>query len=709
MANWFSKKLYVQGLKKIKISGIAFSLVIILLNSFIPIMGIVESMSRGFNNNDVSAVSYNVIVPFCMLIIVLVPILAHDMFSFLNERNQSDFYHSLPQKRTCVYVSFTLAVLTWAFATILISSLVDTFLWSLASKYSLKFSTVVLGTLPYFVLSVQMAGVMILAMTVTGTKISNFLVAILFFLFFRVIGACSVFALEELTPILNVSHSFLQYFDINFFLPYALMQGIIESSFDSVFLNAPLQIYTLIVGIFFIVLGGVAYKKRRSESATQSAPNKFLQNFYRFAVTLPFIMLIALLIMVEGIEAYQIILVIIAVLVYVIYELITTKKIKNVVKSLPLIMIPILVTLLWVSGVYTVRNIINLRDFEAEDISGFSFIENGITYADYNTEKTFISDDEAEKIISRSLKNTINQAYRYDNEHYVFQTVTLKLNNGRTVTRNIYFLHSDYEKIEQIRKSNPAYLSKFLEIPSPASVENVGVYGGYVYAGDYSFDELYQTFYYEYNSLSYEDKVSVMNHTGEFSSVGQIYVRGRIGGNRYYSTFFVSYDYMPLTAQKLFELSIDYYDTVEHLEKDINSLKYYVELEEDEVDSFYVSLGFTKLTGSFSDGSSEFYVKSGNFNNIEAVCKIFDIICSSENASSADDFDNIYRVYLLVELACPNADYDMLGDYYYVTREIRVHISDENIEAIEQIISDFEDAVTEKVIEDVVTEKIIVD
>ena len=241
MANFFSTKLYFQGLKKIRISGTAFALIIILLNAFLPIIGIIDSANYSSPYHVASVVEYNMVVPFCMLVIVLVPILAHDMFSFLNERNQSDFYHSIPQKRTCVYVSFTAAVLTWAFGTIIVSTLVNTILWSLASSYSFSLSTIILGMLPFLVLSVQMAGVMILAMTVTGTKISNFLVAILFFLFFRAMSTFCVTALDEVSNVININYGAYKYFGLEFFLPFSLLLGILDGE-AGVFADAKLQI-----------------------------------------------------------------------------------------------------------------------------------------------------------------------------------------------------------------------------------------------------------------------------------------------------------------------------------------------------------------------------------------------------------------------------------------------------------------------------------
>ena len=43
MKNWFSLKLYLEGLKKIKTPGIAAAITVIALNAILPIIGIIES------------------------------------------------------------------------------------------------------------------------------------------------------------------------------------------------------------------------------------------------------------------------------------------------------------------------------------------------------------------------------------------------------------------------------------------------------------------------------------------------------------------------------------------------------------------------------------------------------------------------------------------------------------------------------------------
>lgn len=708
MTNFFSKNLYIQGLKKIRISGVAFSLIIILLNSFLPIIGILENNYGLYYARNHELVGYNMVVPFCMLVIVLVPIIVHDMFGFLNERNQSDFYHSIPQKRTCVYVSFTAAILTWAFGTILASTVVNTLLWGLAKYYTFTFSTILLGMLPFLVLSVMMAGVMILAMTVTGTRISNFLIAILFFLFVRVMGALCVSALSEITPILNVDHSIFKYFNIEFFLPFALLQGVLESE-AGVFIDAKLQIYSLIVGVFFLVLGGVAYNKRRSESATKSAPNKKLQHIYRIAVTLPFVFLVAFLIMVDGFDEYQIILIILALLVYILYELITTKKLKNVLKSLPLLIIPVLITGVMVSGLYIARNTINNDTFEAEDVAGFCFIEPySKTYESLNSERVFVSDAAAANILADAMDSTLDNEHYYANNRYA--RVLIKLNSGRVMARNLYVPINDYERLEDILFNSPEYSVAYLELPQPKDVINANVYG--YYSLDRSdIKELYESFYEEYNKLSDADKTKVKRPKGQFTSVVELGVSGYYEHQKYHSTYYIIFEYMPLTSvmylEKIAETyAYGYYG--DQLENEYKNLKYYAdEVEKGNAEYVYGSVNLSKITGTFDNGSTDIYYKGNSPQVVGGLCEIVGLILADDRSFVYDNPENVYRFSYNIDLNLKNSASEKVGvahredfeetviigeyaedysPYYYFNDQIFVNISPETMAKIKTII-----------------------
>lgn len=723
MTNFFSKKLYLQGLKKIKISGIAFSLIIIILNAFVPIIGIIDSSSFGARYRGVEPVEFNMIVPFCLLLVVLVPILAHDMFSYLNERNQSDFYHSIPQKRTCVYTSFTAAVLTWAFGTIIASTVVNTILWSLAPLYTFTFSTVILGMLPYLVLAVQMAGITILAMTVTGTKISNFLVAILFFLFFRAMATFSVIALEEVTPVLNLDYSFFKYFGLEFFLPFGLLTSVFDSKAD-VFVNAALQIYTLIVGIIFLVLGGISYNKRRSESANKSAPSKLIQHIYRFAVSLPFVFLVAFTMIVDGIEGYQIILVLIAVLVYVLYELITTKKIKNVVKSLPLLAIPVLVTILMTSGIFITRNVINSQKYDADEIAGYRFTNQySSTYEHFNTENIFVSNEDASKIIEEALVDTIEDKYNDIDDRTVYESILIKLKNGRVVARDLHFRYNDHTILEQLLINSPEYSLKFIEIPKPKDIVSVSVYGQYGTEKNES-DELYKCFYEEYNKLSYQDKMAVKYPQGEFNSLVQIGVNGYVGSRSFHSSYHVFYEYMPKTAVKYLEIMADGYafGYQTDLEYDAKNIKYYVDqAQKGNLEMAYGKFSLTKAVGTFENENFERTYNGDNVNIVSVMSRVFDIILSDKNAFVYDDPNKIYRLnyyldaslievndfkydtepYVVEGVYIPQTEtvqetYGDYSQYFYINQEMHVSISDENLALIDNLIESLYNVNVEK-------------
>ena len=104
MKNYFNIKLYKEGLKKVRLLGIAAAMVSILLCSIIPITHMVQGSRVSSNITDIMTIS-EFAAPL-VLIMFMTPFFVISMFSYLNERSKSDFYHSIPYKRTCVYFSF---------------------------------------------------------------------------------------------------------------------------------------------------------------------------------------------------------------------------------------------------------------------------------------------------------------------------------------------------------------------------------------------------------------------------------------------------------------------------------------------------------------------------------------------------------------------------------------------------------------------------
>ena len=558
MSNYFSKSLYFQGLKKIRVSGTAFSLIIILLNAVLPIIGIAENRYHSIETRIADVLGPESVAPFDLLIFFLVPLIVYDMFSFLNDRSKSDFWHAIPQKRTCVYISLTSAILTWAISTILASTLVNSLLWSLARWYELKISTAIVGTLPFIVLAILMAGVMLLAMTLTGTAISNFLVGLLFLLFFRVISIMFVTALEEYSNVLYADYGIFKFFGAEFFLPLSLLVSVFDGE-GGIYSNWALQIYTLAVGIVFLFLGCVSYNKRKSQSATKSAPNKLLQHVYRSLITLPFMLLIGVMMIIDGIDSYQIILVILAILVYVLYELVTTKRIKSVVRSLPYIAIPVLCAVAICSSIVIVGNSIDRMDISADDVDSYAFTGSAYNYEDFTTMGVFVSNEEASEIIARSYRDSgSGDVYVYMNrenrgESYIRQRILIKLDSGRVIARRIYFWESDYYKLKNILETDPVYYSAYLSLPSPEELTDIYIVDNYGLKRTLV-NEVYKCMYEEYNDLSYRDKLAVKDSRLSSGSLAQINVSGYYEGNRFSSQYFIDFIRLPKTASLYFSM-----------------------------------------------------------------------------------------------------------------------------------------------------------
>ena len=708
MNNYFSKNLYIQGLKKIRVSGTAFSLIIILLNAILPIIGITENRYYSIETRTLDVLGPESVAPFDLLIFLLVPLIVYDMFSFLNDRSKSDFWHAIPQKRTCVYISLTSAILTWAISTILISTLVNSLLWSLARWYELNVSTAIIGTLPYIVLAVLMTGVMLLAMTLTGTAVSNFLVGALFLLFFRVISIMFVTALESYSKVLYVDYGIFKFFGMEFFLPLSLLISAFGGDAE-VYADWGLQIYTLVVGIVFLVLGCVSYNKRKSQSATKSAPSKLLQHIYRFAITLPFMLLIGVMMIIDGIDSYQLILVILAILVYVLYELVTTKRIRSVVRSLPYIAIPALCAVAICSSILIVGNSIDRMDIDADDVRSYAFTGNSYTYEDFTTKGVFVSNAEASEIIARSYRDSgSGDVYSYINqqnrkESCFKQRILIKLDSGRVIARRIYLWESDYYRLKNILETDLGYYEAYLKLPSADEITEIYIVDDYKISNN-KVKELYDCMKEEYQTLSYSDKLAVKDSRLNNGSLPYINVSGYYGQNRFVSGYNIDFLRLPKTAEKYFSIITEgtnasiLRDSITHTVKNIE--EYEEKIADSTERSFYCTVNLIKMARKFDDGSYKIYGRDQSSNSPEVVKEILKIVLESENAFDYSDMGDLYRIELTLDssLMVPFDEYELkygeegvmeIQEYIYESQKFYVNLDKESVDKIIDLLSKF--------------------
>lgn len=563
MKNFFSKKLYIEGLRKIRVPGVAAAVTVIALNALLPIIGIIESkMVMPGQVRNISTVPTIGFAPFGLLMMVFGVVFAYSMFSYMNERNKSDFWHAVPDKRTCVYFSFIAAIYTWIVAILLVSGLVNLILWNIAKYYVAGFATFFVTLGVYLLAAIMLVGFMTLAMTLTGTTVSNLLILTLLCLFVRAVGMIFLAGVREVAPMFDATYSILRVFEGRFFLPFALIGDLFEGEMTA-FGDVPMLLYSVAVSLLLLALGAIFYVRRRSEMATHSAPTKRAQHVYRCAVTLPFCLLWVYLGLIDADVSLLVALFIVILLVWVIYELMTTKKIKNVWKSLPVLVVPVILSLLFTATVFITRNSIWNDTPDADEIQGVGLmLDNSNTYEQIKAKNVVVQDKALNQLVADALEDTVEYA-KTTSHSYVHgaQRVAIYLKSGRTIGRKISLDENAARLLREGFYNSEEYLEAYLSMPSDRQIESMSV--SHISPNKATVKRLWESYLSEYSLLTDTEKLALKNYrsylygTAEYlpsdEAVGYIYMDGSVGIEDYSSSYPVCYRYTPETAAMLME------------------------------------------------------------------------------------------------------------------------------------------------------------
>ncbi len=587
---FFSKKLYLQSLKRLRTVGLAMVIAIVLINAVIPISAIMDNSRYNRQVDEWVAAKYdsegkpiyidgvyydsegNPLEPGVFYdsfrtspvtdagfatalwgLVVFAPLLVYIMFSFLNERRHSDFYHSLPQTRVCVYISMTLAILTWIFATIFLSIGVNTLLFSFAKAWRFSVWTV-LGNLFFFsALSLFMAGFMAVAMMLTGTVVSNLLIYAFIILFPTYVVVLFTEGLDEITNILPHGYPDGGVLSLERFIPLSYFTG---DSIQKNFLADPgMLIYSAVIGVLMFVLAGVLYRIRRSETAGRSAPSGLFQHIYRIAVTTAFALLIPFAVFLDGVNEIMLILAVFVVVVYILYELVTTRKIKKMVRSLPLLAIPFALALVFTGAVYGARAYVYSVTPEPNEVSSVVVVSaNQSNYGYVNLKDRELYDPEIIAYFTEALEQSIAREKGeegYPNDSFEKQTEVVEaaicLKNGKILHRRLVFRSDAWKAVCLTPEASAVYL----KLPTLDMIHEVEMnVGGYYLPAEKA--HFWMTLESEFAQMTDEEKYRFMNvswnSTTEFAF--HVTVKGLDEYNpSYYSylTFYLSPELTPKT------------------------------------------------------------------------------------------------------------------------------------------------------------------
>ena len=540
--HFFNFGLFLEGLKRLKVIGSATAILSFVVSALIPV---VYWMEAGDTVRVVASIRQNYICIPLYFIVFIAPFFLMSLFSYLHKRKEADFFHAIPYTRTCVYVSFVASALAMIFVIQICSALVSGILWAINPHTTFVLSELVSITLISMLCAALLCSLMTLALTLTGTSMTTLLLFGVMCLLPRLMMFYMSEILSTNLDVIQVSE--LHYLQFDWFMPFAMLLTIFGGynygGYSPLWSPACI-IYTIFVTLLAFVAAWYFYQKRKSEMAGNTAPSRLAQHIFRCLFTLPFALLIPTFVLTNnGDLSLLSVVLVITLLVYFLYELVTTKRMKNLASATPWLLVLAGGIVLFTLAFYGISGIVLNTKLSPNEVAYVSIGVNDTSYDTYQQQLLFDAGTDDKDVIAR-----ICDAYattqgcdkrdsyipEYESEYWddstiegnytkfngVWREVKFTLKGGYQMSRNVCFAANEIEPL------NDAYLSaiemedEIFEIPrKPYLIKSIDgtklilsnddketLYFD-VYSADLS--KIYDAIYEEYSSLSHENKMMV--------------------------------------------------------------------------------------------------------------------------------------------------------------------------------------------------------
>ena len=462
MKQLFNRHVYFDAMRQLRLMGIIFFVIM-------ETVTVLSAVSRGmYYSPRLTSVTLDIMnINPCILgcFPVIAPLMTLYLFSFLNKRNASDFYHALPQKRATLFFSLFLAILSWILFLIVVTTLSGIlFTFPLRVAYQIDYVNLLTSCLNMFAGSVLVAASIAAAMSVTGTFFTNIVVSLLIIFFPRLLltsisrnvaDMLSFISVNDYTPLFNPAYNVVT----------NLVFGIFFSTSQNSLTFLPGGVYTLVLGILMMVLAAYLFQQRKSEAAGQSACNRFLQASFRIALAM-LCCLYPCLILAKGIangtlDAQDDIFTcvcwyIAAILVYFIFELITTRKWKNAARSIYGLGIVAGLNIVIILSTLGARSSFLSFSPEADDIDSVSLISTDKSqYFLTKAASVQHESEEIRQIFADALQYTIKNMPNSNNS--ILNALNVEFHTG-TVSkqRRVYLTSAQYSRVMYLMQKSPA-------------------------------------------------------------------------------------------------------------------------------------------------------------------------------------------------------------------------------------------------------------
>lgn len=528
---FWDKSLYIEGIRQTKWLAVIMFLMTAVILTYQAISE--QLIEFGF-----------MYIGICIIAMIMI----YRLFSFQNRRVSSDMYHGLPKNRGSIYTSFGTAALSWFVIEIPLIIVINDIVSQNGINRFLHLETNIMDSLYYMAGIVQVIGITMLAMSLTGNTVANVLAAFSIMFVPGLLLNSYVDVFYELCPYLTKNHTLLKIINPDFNVIFSLLRNIGNTAYDKLYGYVSVSdsalaentdiiaiIYSLVIGLIYMIAGGFFFSKRMSENAGKSTTSGFLQLAMRLAVAMavciiPTSMLSRYFVNGQYITLAEVILwYFIAIFIWFIIEIITNKKVKGLKTSL--IQLPILVvfnviigTVLVTGTIYTNENVPEADSVRAVRILGdfsIDYIDGTWYQVDYKSGEflrqiKLESREEIELLVDKLDKEmTIFREnyykYNYNEEDGGFFEVAFETEEG-TIYRNLLYDMNVQKNVYEALKKAGSEVYEY-EMPISKSWSNGNRVEYYGFPSDISGKKLYELYETLYEELS-ESKYPMSMYMG---------------------------------------------------------------------------------------------------------------------------------------------------------------------------------------------------
>ncbi len=559
MRKWFSVGIFKEGLRQLRLSGFSVIAVFTVLNLLPPI----SIWSTNVSDWEPRMLQWGLYGIFPAIFCVAAPILLCSiLFRFVMRRSDSDFYGALPFTRQSIFCSFTAAILAYVVSGVLLSVLLNIFLFWMMGCYIISFGEVVLVMLTVLTAAMLVAGALLVGIMLCGRLFNAFFTGGLLLCLPRAVATFFLFTCSRtMNWQLNVDEVLL---------PRVLQQNTLIKLLTSWGIDKadvfPWQsiLYSFVLALVYIVLAGVLFYFRKSEIAGESVPFPWLQVVCRLGISLPLMLfLTVLLILGEAENVALIIIGILCLLVYYVYELLTTKSWRRLIPATGWLLASLGACLVFTGTVVGYNRYHIAQQPTQEEISYISIanINNhnsyGVRIRDYMKEPLYnirFEAASARQIVSNALKEQMQGINPLETSYIHGAVVRVKIvkNDGGVLYRKLKLNETQFN---MILSTSPAYEACIASIPTVEEFKRIT----YNANGEFptqiiSSPQVYEVFRKEYLSLPIKRRVE-MNDPHQISGSSGMYIEIQFGisGKTYNETFVITAKEFPQTFVKLAE------------------------------------------------------------------------------------------------------------------------------------------------------------